>query len=405
MRSQAQDFSVQQKRRRAAADRISFPFDAATEAPESAQCVPYEYTKTKKRTFRDAVVDCSIAYNQQHRGFNNMECPISTLRRSQYSQAGPPSNIRTTLANISLNASLNICSVTLVFGGDRHASIRLLLSSEPPHDGSSNEPDEQLALLLSEDESFSVDLHNVAAVTETKTPALLHYHILTRKNSQLNFDANCQCQTYWRNHGYANTSATGNTSLCNCICDAGWSGASCNITTSTTPAPPTPAPLTPAQCTNANCNNHATSWSGTVGSCSCTCDPAWTDGTCSTSNLCTNAADCNGNAATVSGNRPSCTCTCDSAWTGTTCATSNVCTNAADCNSRATTVTGNRPNCACSCSPEWTDTACAASNVCTNAVDCNNRATTVTGNRPACTCYCLAAYHGKTCDVTYTLTP
>ncbi|CUE71767.1 membrane-associated protein, putative [Bodo saltans] len=59
------------------------------------------------------------------------------------------------------------------------------------------------------------------------------------------------------------------------------------------PTQPTSAPSIPpptlAQCTNAaNCNNHATSWSGVVGSCSCTCDPAWTDATCGTSNVCTN---------------------------------------------------------------------------------------------------------------------
>ncbi|CUG93764.1 GPI-anchored surface protein, putative [Bodo saltans] len=42
---------------------------------------------------------------------------------------------------------------------------------------------------------------------------------------------------------------------------------------------------------------------------------------------------------------------------------------------------------------------------CTSAMDCSNHARNVSGYRPGCTCYCLPTYHGKTCNVTYTLTP
>ncbi|CUG85349.1 membrane-associated protein, putative, partial [Bodo saltans] len=345
--------------------------------------VTYHHTTVKRRKFRELLCNIQPA---DSRKFNMLG---SAFFGSTHSESSSSPNFTTTLVDISLQATSEICSVVLHFI-DRYKSFsHLVLATR----GSNVSSPFELALEVGTNVNDRAVIESYP--TTSTTPVALSYTVRQRKHSILSrCNSNCP-NVDCNDHGSVIYIA----GKCRCDCDDGWQGLLCATTTAPTPpptsAPPTPAP--PVPCTNADCNNHATTWSGTVGSCTCTCDPAWTDGACSTSNVCTNA-DCSGNAASVTGNRPSCACTCNAAWTGSTCAVSNVCTNAADCNNRATSFSGNRPNCICTCPGEWIGSACETSNVCTNPVDCSGQATSVSGNRPSCSCACAPEWTGASCQ-------
>ena len=223
----------------------------------------------------------------------------------------------------------------------------------------------------------------------------------------------------------------------------------------------------------ANCSNHANSVTGDSNSgCTCACRNAWTTGTCAVcpsywdpstdcsaclqgysgpscaTRVCDTTLDCNGHATSVSGSPGSCVCQCRNQWSGSNC---SVCASGldvpADCSrclsgfgpfpicapactvdgacsgtSHATAVGGYQPNCTCTCRNRWSGVDCATcpspyagsacnecqagmngypscAQACTVAANCSNHATGVTGNvNTGCSCSCSDQWSGGTCN-------
>eukprot|EP00929_Paragymnodinium_shiwhaense_P094642 TRINITY_DN5534_c0_g3_i3.p1 TRINITY_DN5534_c0_g3~~TRINITY_DN5534_c0_g3_i3.p1 ORF type:complete len:754 (-),score=179.00 TRINITY_DN5534_c0_g3_i3:449-2710(-) len=170
--------------------------------------------------------------------------------------------------------------------------------------------------------------------------------------------------------------ATGITPNCECTCDAGFLGDSCEK----------------EYCDASDCNNRGTG-SGVRGDCTCKCEEGFSGDKCE-HEVC-NADDCN-NHGTGTGIRPNCKCECENGWAGPDCKQQE-CTDAEDCNEHGIAF-GIRPHCQCSCAEGWVGKTC--NEVPCDAGDCNNHGK-ARGNKPNCQCHCDKGWGGDKCELEY----
>ena len=208
------------------------------------------------------------------------------------------------------------------------------------------------------------------------------------------------CDTQYNCSGHAYYVTGDGVTGCSCACTNKWNSTTCsdcpmiydptkNCNACNAGYDPTTFPTCLRLCTVAlDCNNRASSVTGSVGSCVCTCLNSWTGANCSvcppkysTPSYCSQcatgydtypqcflsctAANCSNHSLSVTGNtNTSCVCTCRNLWNGTNCSTCPPFVNAsADCGACITGY-GGYPNCI---------------PICNSTNDCNNHANIVTG--------------------------
>lgn len=171
---------------------------------------------------------------------------------------------------------------------------------------------------------------------------------------------------------------------CQCVCNAGWEGATCGTET----------PCTAHQDGNP-CQNGATI-DGTIPSnnCVCNCATGYDGDHCENTVPC--AACVNGGVLSGSVAGGDCTCTCAAGYTGATCQTNiddcaaNPCQNGGTCADGVDSFT-------CTCATGYTGTTCT-----TNIDDCApqpcQHGGTCTDGVNAYTCACLPEYTGTNCE-------
>ena len=169
-------------------------------------------------------------------------------------------------------------------------------------------------------------------------------------------------------------------------------------------------------CTNADdCNSHASSVSGyrEDNSCSCTCSLGYTGDSCENTTTCTIDDNCSGAASAVSGDvATGCTCTCNVGRGGADCSeTLTPCTVEENCggSSKSTGVSGyQETGCTCQCNDLWTGADCsqpsdADRDPCLQAgFECTNGGQVIPGRSPGAngvlpgTCACAGCNPGYT---------
>eukprot|EP00729_Bicosta_minor_P017344 gene17344-13788_t len=187
---------------------------------------------------------------------------------------------------------------------------------------------------------------------------------------------------------------------CTCTCNSGWSGADCSIAATPPPSPfiwPPPPPPPLPSCMAFICPINGAAFVNDANSgCECRCNAGWSGARCT--DTCTAAADCSSHGVAADDGSGACTCTCDGGWGGADCSVPAPSCAAFICPiNGAAFVNDANSGCECRCNAGWSGARCT--DTCTGAADCSSHGVAADDGSGACTCTCDGGWGGADCSV------
>ncbi|KAK6190812.1 hypothetical protein SNE40_002597 [Patella caerulea] len=195
----------------------------------------------------------------------------------------------------------------------------------------------------------------------------------------LNFTNNvCGAPTVRCNIPCSNGNAGLLRDVCTCTCNAGWTGAACDVRANICP-----------QCENGGYRSSTSSFD-----CTCICLPGFSGPACEM-DMCRNLRNsCNGNVSPIAGG---CQCICRAGYTGQNCDVP-ICTDSNSCTSPERGVAFYNVNtraCGCQCRSGYTGSRCERIDC--SSTQCNNGGTAALSGT-SCYCRCPPTHTGTYCD-------